>query len=55
MFDLFHSVFIIFNHDTYCTLFCDNINRDLEEAVLRNIIEGKAAVVINGKSMLYRP
>ncbi len=28
---------------------------DLEEAVLHSIIEGKAAVLIDGKSMLYRP
>jgi len=28
---------------------------ELEEAVLRSIIEGKAAVLINGKSMLYKP
>lgn len=28
---------------------------ELEEAVLQSIIEGKAAVLINGKSMLYRP
>lgn len=27
----------------------------LEEAVLQSIIEGKAAVLINGKSMLYKP
>ena len=29
--------------------------RDLEEAVLLSIIEGKAAVLINGKSVLYKP
>lgn len=29
--------------------------RDLEEAVLRSILEGKAAVLIDGKSMLYKP
>ena len=29
--------------------------RDLEEGVLRSILDGKAAVLINGKSMLYRP
>ena len=28
---------------------------DLEMVVLRSIIEGKAAVLVNGKSVLYRP
>ena len=29
--------------------------RDLEEAVLLSIIEGNAAVLINGRSVLYKP
>ena len=29
--------------------------RDLEEAVLRSILDGKAAILINGKSVLYKP
>lgn len=29
--------------------------QDLEEEVLRNILEGKAAVLIDGKSVLYKP
>ena len=29
--------------------------RDLEEAVLRSILEGNAAVLIDGKSVLYKP
>ena len=33
----------------------DPTTRDLEEAVLLSIIEGKAAVLINGKSVLYKP
>ncbi len=33
----------------------NTLTRDLEEAVLLSIIEGKAAVLIDGKSVLYNP